>query len=303
MDSITRAWYGLCVKNALLEKKEQEYENFFCEVMEALYSDDFQLVKAAGREGDGKSDGYLIPEKCVFQSYAPSSGFNKSKLLAKIEGDFKGAKDKWGENMEKWIFVHSDPEGLPKYALDLISELKKKNPKIDIKVWRPSFIKEKALSLELNKLVDLLGAAPTQQDMTTLTHDPIKTLLRAMASQTQFHHEGIVPVSVDKLAFNRLSSDAEVLLTAGRRKENLVEDLLRHWPDPEYGEELAQSFRSKYQGLKSLNIEPDNIFMEMKDFAGGNMDTISAQVSSLAVLSYFFERCDIFENAPQGWKA
>jgi len=270
---------------------------------QALYSDDFQLVKAAGREGDGKSDGYLISEKCVFQSYAPSSGFNKSKLLTKIECDFNGAKDKWREEMEKWVFVHSDPEGLPKYALDLISDLKKQNPAIEIKVWRPSIIKEKALSLELNKLVDLFGAAPSQQDMTRLTHEPIKTLLRAMTSQSQLHHEGIVPVSVDKLAFNKLSPDVELLLTAGRRKENLVEDLLSRWPDPEYGEELAQSFRSKYQGLKSLNIDPDDIFMEMQKFSGGDMNTISAQVSSLAVLSYFFERCDIFENAPQGWKA
>ncbi|MDH5327102.1 MAG: hypothetical protein OEZ68_21125 [Gammaproteobacteria bacterium] len=302
MDSVTRAWYGLHIENALLSKNEQEYEDFFCDVMEALYSDDFQLVKASGRAGDGKSDGFLVSEKCVFQSYAPSSGFNKSKLLRKIEGDFYGAKEKWGTKMEKWTFVHNDPEGIPKYAIDLMQQLRKDNPEIEITSWRPTLIKDKALSLPVNKLTDMFGPAPTQNDIVSLTHEPIKTLLKAISARVHTYEAGILPVSVDKLEFNLLSSDVEVLLTAGRRKENLVEDLLAHWPDPEYGEDLAESFRFKYQELKTAGYRPDDIFLEMKGFAGGNIENISNQVSALAVISYFFERCDIFDNPPVGYK-
>ncbi|WP_372740987.1 hypothetical protein [Neptunomonas sp.] len=106
MDQITRAWYGKDIELQLHKCKEQAYEDLFCDLMEKKYSDNFQLVKAAGRDGDGKSDGYLIPEKCIYQVYAPSSGFQKSKLLNKIQGDFEGAKSKWGSKMTKWIFVH-----------------------------------------------------------------------------------------------------------------------------------------------------------------------------------------------------
>lgn len=302
MDSITRAWYGLHIELALLKKNEQEYEDFFCKVMKLKYSDNFQLIKAAGRDGDGKADGYLIPEKCVYQSYAPSSGFNKSKLLKKIEGDFKGAVDKWGNRLEKWVFLHNSPEGLPKYGLDLILKLRDENPIIVITPpWGPSEIKEIILSLNIEQLVELFGPALTQKDMTSLTHEPIKTLLRAM-SRREVKNMNIAPVSVDKLEFNKLSNDVEVLLTAGRRKEKLVEDLLLHWPVPEYGEELAESFRNKYKSLASEMATPDKIFAGLRLFSGGNSDDISAQVSSLAVLSYFFERCDVFENAPVGWK-
>lgn len=303
MDDITIAWYGLHIENSLLKKNEQEYEDFFCSVMKSKYLDDFQLIKAAGRDGDGKADGYLISEKCVYQSYAPSSGFNKNKLIKKIEGDFKGALDKWGESLEKWVFLHNSQEGLPKYGLDLILKLRNDNPTIEITPpWGPDEIKEIILSLSVKKLVELFGPAPTHKDITSLTHEPIKTLLRAM-SRRESKKIDIAPVAIDKLEFNKLSDDVEVLLTAGRRKEKLVDDLLQHWPDPEYGEELAESFRNKYQSLALEITNPDEIFSELRLFSGGENDDIAAQVSSLAVLSYFFERCDIFENAPEGWMA
>lgn len=302
MDNITRAWYGLHIELALIKKNEQEYEDFFCKVMKLKYSNDFQLIKAAGSDGDGKADGYLISEECVYQSYAPSSGFNKSKLLKKIEGDFLGAKEKWGKRINKWVFLHNSQEGLPKYGLDLILQLRDAHPLIEITPpWGPSEIKEIILSLSLDHLAELFGPALTQQDLISLTHEPIKTLLRAI-SRKEAQNIDIAPISVDKLEFNKLSNDVEVLLTAGRRKEKLVEDLLYRWPDPEYGEELAESFRNKYESLSSEGATPDKIFAGLRSFSGGNSDDISAQVSSLAVLSYFFEHCDIFENAPEGWK-
>ncbi|MFZ5561493.1 MAG: ABC-three component system protein [Pseudomonadota bacterium] len=301
MDPITLAWYGLHLKAALLEKKEQAYEDFFCKVMIHLHSDNFQPVKAAGQAGDGKSDGYLVPEHRIFQCYAPSTGFNKSKLLKKIKEDFNGAKNNWKDKMRKWTFVHNDPEGLPKYALDLMEELKEENKDVEISVFGPDVFKEIVLSLPVSKLIDLFGPAPTQNEITTLTHDPIKTLLRAMSGRQPDSGVVIAPVSVEKLQFNRLSSDAEFLLMAGRHKENLVNDLLIRWPDPEYGESLAEAFREKYKTLLGMGLRPDDIFLSLKEFAGGSLEGISAQASALAVLSYFFERCDIFENAPEGW--
>lgn len=303
MDQVQRAWYGMCIEVALSKKNEQEYEDFFCSIMESLHSDNFQLVKAAGRDGDGKADGYLVSEQCVFQSYAPSSGFRKQALLNKIKGDFLGALDRWKGKISKWVFVHNEREGLPKYALDLIEELKVEHTSVDITAWSPNILKDKILSLSLTKLIDMFGLAPSQEDVTSLTYEPIKTLLRAMSKSASGISTKIAPVSVEKLAYNQLSSDVGALLTAGRRKENLVNDLLLRWPDPEYGEELAESFRAKYQSLRDTGTNPDDIFVELKSFAGGDTGEVATQVSSLAVLSYFFERCDIYENAPSGWQA
>ncbi len=48
--------------------------------MQKKYSDNFLPVKAAGREGDRKADGYLFPEKRVYQVYAPSSGVDERQV-------------------------------------------------------------------------------------------------------------------------------------------------------------------------------------------------------------------------------
>ena len=301
MEPITRTWYGMCIDVELRKKTEQAYEDYFCDLIFSIHSDDFQYVKAAGRDGDGKADGYLAPEKCVFQSYAPSSGFKKSELLKKIEGDFNGAVTKWKEKISKWTFVHNSHEGLPKYGLDKLDDLRKINKTVITQPWGPQKLKEMTLGLSVAKLTELFGNAPTQKDFNSLTHEPIKTLLRTISKKPHEENNNISPVSVDKLLYNELSSDVAALLNAGRRKENLVGDILNHWPDPEYGEELAESFRQKYQIEKENNLSSDEIFIILKTFAGGDNGTASHQVASLAVLSYFFDRCDIFENAPKGW--
>lgn len=301
LDDLTRAWYGDKIELALRKNSEQGYEDLFNKIMQATHGDKFLPVKAAGSDGDWKSDGYLTSDKHVFQSYAPSSGFKKAKLLKKIDDDLPGAVDNWKGKMEEWTFAHNSWEGLPPYAIDQIENYKNQYPKLMINLWGPEIVKDKALNLPREKLVDLFGPAPTMQDMHALTHTPIKTLLNAIKSSAVKPNNIIEPVAVDKLEYNQLSSDIEVLLRAGRSKENLVDELLSSWPDPQYGEDLAESFRAKYQELKLSNLLPNDIFDELKVYAGCNSNTSEEQVSALAVLSYFFSRCDIFENAPEGW--
>ncbi|WP_197467853.1 ABC-three component system protein [Marinomonas gallaica] len=302
MDQITRAWYGHFIELELYRKVEQSYEDLFCQIMEKLHSHDFQSIKAAGSEGDGKADGYLCSEKTVFQSYAPSSGFVKSKLLKKISNDFHGAKVKWKEQLKKWTFIHNSWEGLPKYAHDLVCKLQEENPNIDIEVWGPGVLKDKALRLPVDSLVDLFGIAPTQADVVSLSHEPVKSLLRAIVNRPAKSTK-LGPVSLNKLQFNNLSEDVETLLKAGRTKEALVNDLLSSWPDPLYAEELAEAIRERYKSLAATNNHSDVIFTNLQAFIGGQAAVAAEQVASLAVLSYFFERCDIFEDAPEGWSA
>jgi hypothetical protein len=301
MEQLQRAWYGKDINLALHSKSEQEYEDFFALIMQKRNSDNFTAIKAAGRDGDRKSDGYLIPEKRIYQVYAPSSGFKKSNLLNKITDDFSGAKDKWKEKMQAWTFVHNEFEGLPPYAIDAIEKIKKDNPTIDISVLGPNELFDISINLGLEKLIDVFGHVPTQKDMVDLTHEPIKTLLKAISRQ-QRKPINLGPVSVDKLDYNQLSDDVSSLLNAGRAKEKLVEDLIIRWPDPEYGDDLATSFNNYYLELKENNLSPDMIFHKLQMFAGGLNQDVKTQVSSLAVMSYFFERCDIFDNPPIGWR-
>ena len=107
--------------------------------------------------------------------------------------------------------------------------------------------------------------------------------------------EPLTPPSVDKLARNSLSNDAAGLLRVGRRKEALVETWFRKSPNAELGERIAEAFRRRYAQLKESDRSADEIFMHLQQYAGSGGEP-KQQNAALAVLSYFFERCDIFED-------
>ncbi len=62
----------------------------------------------------------------------------------------------------------------------------------------------------------------------------------------------------------------------------------------ECGNDL-QEFRRRYAQLQGSGRSPDQIFGHLQQYAGTGGDP-GRQAAALAVLSYFFERCDIFED-------
>ena len=104
------------------------------------------------------------------------------------------------------------------------------------------------------------------------------------------------PPSVDKLARNSLSEDAAGLLQLGRRKEALVETWFSKSPNVDLGERIAEAFRHRYAELKKSGTSSDAIFTHLQQYAGMGGEP-PRQNAALAVLSYFFERCDIFEDS------
>lgn len=57
----------------------------------------------------------------------------------------------------------------------------------------------------------------------------------------------------------------------------------------------------EYEKLRELEPEPDMIFYKLELFTGGqDKGTPIYEAAVLAVLAYFFEQCDIFEQPPTG---
>jgi hypothetical protein len=87
------------------------------------------------------------------------------------------------------------------------------------------------------------------------------------------------------------------LLRLGRRKEARVEDYFNKMVRPDTAEKIAQAIRDQYQSLKAFELEPDQIFTYLQRFIG-RYDEPAPRAAALAVLCYFFDRCDIFEDDP-----
>ena len=105
------------------------------------------------------------------------------------------------------------------------------------------------------------------------------------------------PPSVTKLEKNSLDEDSAEFLQIGRRRVGLVEEYFAQHHDPGLGDKIAKSMQVQYQMLTDTGLSPNEVLVELQRFAGwGNGDRNSHDAAVLAVIIYFFDRCDIFED-------
>jgi hypothetical protein len=298
LDETQRSFYGLKFENTFLREKGKAFESFFARVMSHGFTGNFEPVRPYGAKGDLKCDGFRSSDGTVFQSYAPDST-KLADLLAKIDEDFDGARAHWGTKMRRWEFVHNDPRGLPAEAVRKLDNLRVAHPAIEIAVFGEAEMRSVAMRLEHHQLEDLFGAVPSQRTLERLNFADLRPVLIAIKRRDPDAEPPLAAPSVTKLQHNALSQDAEALLRQGRRREKLVQEFFDAWPDPSFGEDVAEAFRTHYQALRAVHLSPDEIFGQLQSFAGGMEGEPSHQGAVLAVLSYFFERCDIFEDVAQ----
>lgn len=299
MDEVQTAFYRLRFRIAFLEKKGAEFQDWFAQLAARAFAADFEAVRPYGNRGDLKCDGRRISTGTIFQCYAPHR-MKEGPLNAKIERDFVGAYENWSGSMGEWILVHNDHRGLPPSSSQLLDRLRQDHPEVTIEVWTEPKLQELADRLPLVDQQALFGFAPSKSGMETLAIADLQPVIH----QLQFMdpepgEEPLTPPSMNKLEKNRLSSDAAALLRVGRRKEALVETWFRKNRRPDLGERIAEAFRRRYAELNDGGTSADQVFGHLQQYAGMGGEP-ARQAAVLAVLSYFFERCDIFEDPEEG---
>ncbi len=295
MDDVQRAFYVVCFQRDYHAKTATEFQQWFVRIASHAYGPDFESVRAGGPDGDFKADGRLVSASTIFQCYAPQ-GLNITKLNAKIEDDFAGAKECW-PNMRIWTLVVNTNDGLPPSSLQRLDDLRRDNPSITIEIWMQANLSLLFDMLNSHQLEDIFGYAPSATGVNSLVLDDIVPLINELAQQDPVPgSEPLSAPSVEKLQRNSLSLSAMELLRVGRRKEHLVSRYLSSTVRIEIGERIAEAFRRRYAQLKGQGYSPDVIFGNLQQYAGASGEP-TRQDAGLAVLSYFFERCDIFEDA------
>ena len=296
MDELQKYFYGMELRTACREKHGDEFQSFFEKVMSAKHGEDFKTIRPYGNKGDDKCDGYIASTQIVFQCYAPEGLLNLGITLEKIDEDFNGAKVHW-PNMTAWKFV-TNQNALPADVIQALDALNKSNDGIEVTNFGYESFREVVFSLPIDRLIELFGSAPTKKELDNLTFQDVQPVLKYLKKTKPDPLYPVAPPSVTKLEVNSLSSDVEGLLRLGRQQEPLVQYYFDQNADPDFGDEIAQSYRTKYQELKAQGLVGDDIFLELQKYTGGfGRGTPKHEAAVLAVMSYFFERCDIFEDA------
>jgi len=294
MDELQKSIYMERFRVAFHTQRGAAFQDWFVRIAGFAFGADFEEVRPYGPYGDLKCDGRRVSTKSVFQCYAPDS-LREADLIAKVDADFHGARAHWNDDMAEWIFVHNDSRGLPPNAVQHIAGLRRAHLPLTIETWSEPELLTLTMGLPLTALQALFGFAPSIAIVDRLVMADLVPIIEALQRQEPDAEPPLTPPSVEKLERNGLSEESGLLLRIGRRKTILVETFFRKNARPDLGERIAEAFRNRYAELKSLHLPADSIFKHLQDYAGMNGEP-KRQGAALAVLAYFFDSCDIFED-------
>lgn len=293
MDDIERAFRELQFKATYLEKKGNEFQDWFATIMEKRFPGDFIRVRSWGKVGDRKNDGYVRSTRSLFQVYAPND-MSADKALAKIDADYNGALPYWEQYFDTWIFVHNSKQGLGPDVTAKLLELNEAGPPA-VAPWGFEELRRVVFELAPEELASLFGPAPRRRDMVDLGLESLSPVLDQIASMEPNPDPDLRPPPADKIDRNMLSESVAILLRAGMSRVDLVRKYFR--VQPERKDEIAESFRHRYDDVRSEGLTPDETFAHLQRHATGDgVSSPARQSAALAVLAFFFEECDIFER-------
>ena len=297
MDKYTRSYYEVLFERDFLRQKGNAFQDFFADLMGKRYPDgDFIRVRPWGKIGDRKNDGYLKSRRMLFQVYAPNE-MKLAEALEKIDKDFNGALPYWKQYFDTWVFMHNARDGLSPDITRRLLDLDQQHESVSVKPWGFEDLRHVLFELTEEDIAAFLGAAPALKDYLSVGFEDLKAVLDYIKKQDVSPVPDLQQVPHDKIKINQLSKDSEVLINAGRRKSSSVGKFLKRYPDPEYGDQIVQAFKDRYDQLKRDNLSPDDIFRELQVFAGGERTREPKhQAAVLSVLAYLFDQCDIFES-------
>lgn len=293
MDQVARAFYELKFETTFLKKKGNEFQDFFSTIMEKVHPADFIRVRPWGNVGDRKNDGYIKSERTLFQVYAPNE-MKTAAAVSKIDEDFIEALPYWEAHFDRWVFVHNSASGLGPDVTKKLLELDDAHEP-EVTHWGQEELRRKVFELNPADLASLLGPAPTRKDILDLGLEGLAPVLDQVAAMPAPADPDLRPPPADKIARNMLTAHVETLLKAGMTRADLVKRYFRIQPSKQ--DEIAESFRHRYEAARSDGLAPDEVFTELQRHAGGDAVPNAARQSAvLAVLAFFFEECDIFER-------
>lgn len=293
-----RIFYRSIVRAALLDKGGVPFEDWFVELASRLWGSDFEPVRAQGRRGDLKCDGRRISTGAIYQCYAPRR-VDERAIHKKLRTDFDGAKAIWKSKMKEWVVVINDREGLDVSSTTELNLLREENPECRVLTLGPSGIESLVLSLPKAQLADFCGSSLDETDYQQwrLSFSDVSIVVEHLvATEARFSNDSLDPPPPDKIRINSLESDIETLLVKGNILTRQVEAFFSRTDQVELEARVAEKLSGAYLEMKEEELDPSQIFYQLVDLCGGLGRPIGEQRAVLGVITYFFNKCDIFES-------
>ncbi|MDK2951995.1 MAG: hypothetical protein PWQ77_1660 [Kosmotogales bacterium] len=287
------------------KKNGQEFEDFFCDIMEK-YNNNFHPVKAHGKIGDKKNDGFDKVTGTYYQVHAPEN-INKRETIyesaSKLKRDFTGLLEFWNATcpIKKFFYVVNDKySGNPPLIHKAIIELNKKYPNIEIDEFRAKDLEDIFFKLDEDDIIDIVGNPP-DINIDKLNFSELNEVIEYLINMevTAPDKESLIAPNFDKkIKINNLCDIFKNYLNIGSYN---IGDLEKYFKNNShsYKQTLRDKFNSIYNDSKKEIPETDENFSDIR------FQYILEKVllnkkkavfdATIILMSYFFESCDIFE--------
>lgn len=136
------------------------------------------------------------------------------------------------------------------------------------------------------------------QEMPSIGFPELEIVAKGILSKPMMPVEDLkLTPPAEKMERNKISRDNHFLVSMGLSKASEVDDYVSHIAliDDMFPERLKSGFLDEYQKQRSQNIEGDELFSLMHQFASGNGNDFKRKAAGLAILVYLFEKCEVFE--------
>ena len=279
---------------------QTEFEAWFAKLAYCVWGNDFEQIKAGGKQGDKKSDGRRVSKEIVYQCYAPESPqtFAK-KAVAKIKSSFPEVLNYW-PNLKEWVFVHNNAEGITAKISDCLEQLRADYSSIKISTATRQFLKNELHDkLNMQQMLDIYPNARLNFRDVGMEH--IRPLLNRIIKEKRHIVDssdfGEIPDAA-KLDYNKLSPDSKFDLRRAMPNLGIVDRYIQGMSNPANASVLQSEMRAKYLQLKDLGYDPDEILGRLvAAIRGDEQPTMTA--AAYVIVVYYFDACDIFENVPE----
>lgn len=297
-------WQELKLQSTLAGVDGNAFEALFQNIAKRLWQSAFTPTIPMGSRGDLKCDGFKSDTGELFQCYGPRYGqANVDDAIAKIDVDFAGAVEHWGSLLKKWVFV----VGLyqDRVPSELVRRVLQKSEEYSIpsEILTREGIVGMASRLPPQDRAALFGKAPERPDVVRgTTYANIGRALiyiRGEISAVPFDPIKLPSKVEEKIEFNFLPKAARHFLGIGQLGADQVRRYLADKVDPLEAERMVDGFKRRYLELKADGEEPARAFQQLLIFAGGTTGDIEREAAALAIVTYFFSACEIFEQPPE----
>jgi hypothetical protein len=203
--------------------------------------------------------------------------------------------------MKRWEIVINDREGLDVDATQEVEKLRSDYPQYEIDVLGPTGLEKLALALSADDLSDLCGAAlsDTGHAHWRLSYSDIGAVVDHLAGvvTSGIASSSLLPPPADKIEQNALDQEVATLLTVGNLLTVQVEEFFARQDQVELESRIAGRLALAYAEMKSLGMDPTHIFYLLVEVTGGLARPEGQRRAVMGVITYFFNKCDIFERA------